>query len=201
MPVLPGFNISSTTSSSEASALTLAPPKLMVIGSAAVDITAHSALPSTASEHSTSPGSISLSLGGVARNVAEAAHRIVSSSPTHLDTVQLVSAVGDDSFGRLLKEETSRIGMRIDGLVDVQAATAVCNLVLDAQGALVGGVADMGIVDKLDASNLVKKIDQDKPILVALDGNLSERTLTEIVKSCVRTYTPVYLWVYHFTAV
>jgi pseudouridine-5'-phosphate glycosidase/pseudouridine kinase len=124
-------------------------PKLMVIGSAAVDITAQSTLPSTTSAHSTSPGGVSLSLGGVGRNVAEAAHRMLSSTSGLRDPVQLVSAVGDDAFGRLLKEEMGRMGMRLDGLIEAGTSTAVCNLVLDAEGALIGGVADMGIVEQL----------------------------------------------------
>jgi pseudouridine-5'-phosphate glycosidase/pseudouridine kinase len=122
----------------------------MVFGSAAVDITAQSALPSDRSAQSTSPGSVSLSLGGVGRNIAEAAHRVLSSVHRSQDAVQLVSTVGDDAFGRLLKEEMAQMSMRLDGLVDVDARTAVCNLVLDAEGALVSGVADMGIVEQLD---------------------------------------------------
>jgi pseudouridine-5'-phosphate glycosidase/pseudouridine kinase len=122
----------------------------MVFGSAAVDITAQSALPSDRSAQSTSPGSVSLSLGGVGRNIAEAAHRILSPVHGSQDAVQLGSTVGDDAFGRLLKEEMARMSMRLDGLVDVDARTAVCNLVLDAEGALVSGVADMGIVEQVD---------------------------------------------------
>jgi pseudouridylate synthase / pseudouridine kinase len=126
----------------------------MVIGSAAIDITAQSALPSSASEHSTSPGSVSLSLGGVGRNMAEAAHRVLSLAPGNQDSVQLVSAIGDDAFGRLLKEEIARMKMRLDGFIKAEARTAVCNLVLDTEGALVGGVADMDVIEKVDGTEV-----------------------------------------------
>jgi pseudouridylate synthase / pseudouridine kinase len=114
-----------------------------------VDITARAA-PSTSAlgAHSTSPGNVGLSLGGVARNVAEAAHRLLAQP----DSVQLVTAAGSDSFGRLLEDETSRLGMRVDGFIRVPAArTAVCNMILDDRGSLVSGVADMDVVDGLES--------------------------------------------------
>lgn len=68
----------------------------------------------------------------------------------------LVSAVGKDSFGRLLVDEMGRMGMRTDGLLTAgqsenqaeadDGRTAVCNMVLDGKGGLVGGVADMDII-------------------------------------------------------
>ena len=62
----------------------------------------------------------------------------------------LVSPVGDDAFGRLLVEETNRLGMRTDGLMPVDShRSAVCNMVLDGTGNLIGGVADMGIIESL----------------------------------------------------
>jgi pseudouridine-5'-phosphate glycosidase/pseudouridine kinase len=131
-------------------------PKLMVIGSAAVDITAHSSSTALSTAQSTSPGSITLSLGGVARNMAEAAHRILPPSLAVSGAVQLVTALGDDSFGRLLRDETKRMGMRVDGLMDADPdhRTAVCNLVLDSAGALVGGVADMDVVNMLNGKQV-----------------------------------------------
>lgn len=124
----------------------------MVLGSAAVDITSQ-ARDGNASlgTHSTSPGTITTSLGGVGRNIAEAAHRILaSSSPSHAQSTLLVSPVGDDAFGRLLTEETGRLGMRTDGLILVNKhRSAVCNMVLDGAGNLIGGVADMDIIESL----------------------------------------------------
>lgn len=59
------------------------PTKLAVIGSAAVDITANAVLANSTclGRHSTTPGTVSLTLGGVARNIAEAAHRVLASIP------------------------------------------------------------------------------------------------------------------------
>ena len=123
----------------------------MVIGSAAVDIiskaNAVSDTDDSRGRHSTSPGTVGLHLGGVGRNVAEAAHRISTSKfRVQPSATILVSSVGDDSLGRLLLEETRMMGMRTDGIVTTHQRSAVCNMVLDGSGNLVGGVADMDSV-------------------------------------------------------
>lgn len=134
--------------------LTVAKEKaeLVVIGSAAVDITsqAREVDPSLAT-HSTVPGAVTVSLGGVGRNVAEAAHRVLSGSEQPSRASVLLSPVGEDAFGRLLVEETERLGMRTDGLLPLQThRSAVCNMVLDGMGNLMSGVADMDVILSLD---------------------------------------------------
>ncbi|KAI0048368.1 indigoidine synthase A-like protein [Auriscalpium vulgare] len=167
------------------------PASLAVIGSAAVDITAQAAtLHHTSAEsglHSTSPGSVSLTLGGVGRNVAEAAHRIISAQTPDLSSATLlISSIGDDSFGRLLTEESGRINMRIDGLMrDPSQRSAVCNMVVDAAGALIGGVADMDIIRTLDENKVLDQLKRHVPGLVALDANLAPATLKSVVQYCI----------------
>jgi pseudouridine-5'-phosphate glycosidase/pseudouridine kinase len=160
--------------------------------------------PST-SVHSTTPGVVSLSLGGVGRNIAEACHRIISTrSPVLQSATMLVSLVGNDPFGKLLREETQQLGMRVDGLVESDKRSAVCNIVLDSVGGLIGGVADMDIIHSLDsrtvrgsncncnvlscdkgvANQVLEQIEKHRPGLVALDGNLSEDTIRAVVKHC-----------------
>lgn len=104
----------------------------------------------THSLHSTTPGSVSLSPGGVGRNIAEATHRILSKN-SGSDVPVLVSLVGEDILGRVLRDELSRIGMRTDGLIlDPGKASAACNMVMDAGGGLIAGVADMHIIESLE---------------------------------------------------
>ncbi|KAA1471543.1 indigoidine synthase A-like protein [Dentipellis sp. KUC8613] len=174
------------------------PAKLMVIGSAAVDITART-IPSTGSDldrglHSTSPGSVSLCLGGVGRNMAEAAHRIlVSQSPSLASAVSLVSSVGNDSFGRLLVDETRQMGMRTDGIATVDShRSAVCNMVLDGSGNLIGGVADMDVIKSLDKEKVLEQIKRRSPALVALDANISGDLMSAVVKHCVSNNIPTF---------
>lgn len=121
----------------------------MVIGCAAVDITAKLEQAHDVSLKSTHPGRLSLTLGGVGRNIAEAAHRVLSGSKKHADSILLLAPVGDDVFGKLVVDLTRSVGMRTDGLLSVPGRrSAVCNLLLDAQGDLQSGVADMDLPQK-----------------------------------------------------
>ncbi|KAI0068248.1 indigoidine synthase A-like protein [Artomyces pyxidatus] len=169
----------------------LPPATLVVVGSAAVDITARAITPPgsepTRGLNSTSPGNVSLTLGGVGRNMAEAAHRVLTSHSTEFShATLLISSVGEDSFGRLLVEEMARMGMRNDGITRNDAQrSAVCNMVVDAAGNLIGGVADMDIVRSFEVGKALQQIQKHTPRLVALDANLSPDTIKPLIKLCV----------------
>ncbi|PIL31886.1 hypothetical protein GSI_06590 [Ganoderma sinense ZZ0214-1] len=139
----------------------LSPATLIVVGSAAVDITARAdpvpgGTRSNNNLHTTTPGVVSLTSGGVGRNVAEAACRILTSYSKDLaNSAMLVSPIGKDAFGQLLMSESERIGMRTDGFIQVEdARTAVCNMVLDCAGGLTSGVADMDVIRTLNATKV-----------------------------------------------
>jgi len=129
------------------------------VGAAAVDVTSQpektSPAESSLGTHSTSPGQVVFSSGGVARNMAEAAHRILSTSVApQPHSVLLVSPLGNDPFAGLISEDARRLGMRTDGFLsesDPNQRSAVCNLHLDSGGDLITGVADMSIVQTLGA--------------------------------------------------
>ena len=54
-------------------------------------------------------------------------------------------------MGGVLRNELSLIGMRTDGLILAPGGTsAVCNMVLDTEGGLITGVADMDIIESLE---------------------------------------------------
>ncbi|KAG6856639.1 hypothetical protein H0H87_002229 [Tephrocybe sp. NHM501043] len=159
---------------------------LIVIGSSAVDISAQALGDNKVlTARSTAPGHVSLSLGGVARNIAEASHRLLSASGAipRLTPV-LVSPIGDDAFGRLLIKETTELGMRVDGFVQSSKPTAVCNMVIDSNGDLIGGIADMDIVKALKTGTVIPHIERHKPRFVAVDGNLSPETIKGVVGRC-----------------
>lgn len=120
--------------------------RVIVAGCAAVDITSQARLLTKPDQKSTYPGKVSLSLGGVARNIAEATHRIMSGSTGNDAATLLVAPVGDDVFGKLIKTLTESLGMRTDGLVPIEGRqSAVCNLLLDSHGDLECGVSDMDL--------------------------------------------------------
>ncbi|KAF7793341.1 hypothetical protein EIP86_004453 [Pleurotus ostreatoroseus] len=188
MPQMPTGNVDAptTTQPVQETAKQDITGKLMIIGSASADITAR-AHSDTSLEQSTVPGTVSVTLGGVGRNIAEAAHRVLSSSlPQSSRETVLVAPVGDDLFGSLVIDGTEKLGMRSDGIVRVDGArSAVCNMVLNSAGNLVGGVADMNIAYELDPAEAVNAVKKFRPKLVAVDGNLSEDVLGSIVRACL----------------
>ena len=118
-----------------------------------MDITAQERPDITANigKHSTVPGHVRISSGGVGRNIAEAAHRILQARSSTFSSI-LVSPIGKDAFGQILSRELSEFGMRTDGLLMLEhEESAVCNMVLDSQGGLIGGVADMDINGRVTA--------------------------------------------------
>lgn len=167
---------------------------LIVVGCAAVDITSQPLTDLDLGHQSTSPGKVSISLGGVGRNIAEAAHRVLSSYGSEFSTATLlVSPVGDDSFGRLLSEETRMLGMRTDGLIPVHGGrSSVCSLLLERSGGLRAGVADMDLIRNMDGHLAREIILAHKPKLLAVDGNLSPETLKVVVSECLRNGVDVF---------
>ncbi|KAK7059005.1 hypothetical protein VNI00_001629 [Paramarasmius palmivorus] len=161
------------------------PPKVIVTGASAVDVTSQSSTGTDTSLriHSTVPGKISLTLGGVARNIAEAAHRVSQNK----DSVMLLSPIADDLLGDFVRRETRKLGMRLDGLTVGAGATAACNMILDADGNLMTGIANMDIIQDFTARSVNSIIGKHRPSMVALDGNMTDDAIAEIVDSCHTT--------------
>ena len=131
----------------------LPPAKLAVIGIAAVDIIAKAETASSGNVlRTTATGVVRNSLGGVGRNVAEAAHR---SLPTPNSDVLLVSPVGQDQFATHIRGTMDNIGMRTDGLIQMtEGRTPVVSMVLLGDGSLLSGVADVAIEDKISSKEV-----------------------------------------------
>ena len=128
---------------------------VVVVGCAAVDITSQAKAPMKPDQKSTYPGKVTLSLGGVARNIAEATHRVLSGSNGAGAATLLVAPIGDDEFGKLISTMTQSLGMRTDGLVSVEGQqSAICNLFLDSHGDLQIGTSDMDLPHACEADQV-----------------------------------------------
>lgn len=141
------------------------PPELLVVGGAAVDITAQSPLiidedgADDETVGTTVPGRVRVNAGGVARNMAEAAHRLGAS-------VQLATCFNpQDSYGTVLTQDFDRLQLPVHNF-DGAPRTAVGSLVLDRDGSLVRGVADMDdTFDAVSATAVSRFIDLSKTLL------------------------------------
>ncbi|KAF8760898.1 Indigoidine synthase A protein [Rhizoctonia solani] len=164
---------------------------LVVIGAAAMDITAQPSVSSISGTHSTSPGVVHMSPGGVARNVAEAAHRVLQvllpASKFDSERPLLISPVGQDAFATALTYETESRGMRSDGLLRFSSPsvrTSVCNMFLDAKGDLQMGVADFNSITGIEGglNKVLERLEAAAPKIVAIDGNESSSTISSIIE-------------------
>ncbi|KAE8269873.1 hypothetical protein A4X09_0g2470 [Tilletia walkeri] len=178
-----------------------APISILVVGCAAVDISARARdafiSQSTATTH---PGQISLSPGGVARNIAEAASRLSSASSQDPSTsiVKLIAPIADDAFGTFLLDEAESAGMRQDGFYIVKRPsaaagkqehsgdeqlvprTAVCSLSLNSEGNLLHGIADF------DATLIPHKTDSPSNAVTTNKVGIPQH-FAEHLRECLRS--------------
>lgn len=165
-----------------------------MFGAAAVDVTSQTRSAGSSSKlaATTYPGRVSVTLGGVARNMAETATRILSPfhSTKSLSPVKLISPHGVDDFGLLLRTGMQQAGMRTDGLfaVDGDQRTAVCSLMLDDSGDLISGVADMDIgqtaLYPATYGDLTSLLEEERPKIVVFDGNIGSSQANELLSAC-----------------
>lgn len=126
---------------------------------------------------STSPGKITLTAGGVGRNIAEAAHRILSVGPDpRPDATLLVSPIGDDLLADHFRAEARKLKMRTDGFISVAGSrTATCNMFLDNVGSLLGGIADMDIIAEISREQVSYNIREKSHLLLTTEDRAKNR--------------------------
>lgn len=145
-------------------------PAVVCIGGANVDIQGRSTR--SLRDGESNPGTISVSAGGVARNVAE--HLVRGGVPC-----RLISAIGTDTNGRFLRDQIATAGLDSGDLLVVEGAVTPTYLsVLDKRGELAVAVNDMRVMDLLDAIVLSKRraLLEEARLLLA-DTNLSVEAL------------------------
>lgn len=121
--------------------------EIIVIGGANVDIKGRAqslVLPGTSN-----PGRVTISPGGVGRNVAENLARL------DVD-VALVSMVGDDANGQLVRAATAKCGVDVSMIGTGSAPTGTYLAVLDGDGEMVTAVNDMRVIDGLSPGFLAQ---------------------------------------------
>ena len=118
------------------------------------------------------PGRISLSYGGVGRNITENIARIGGD-------VAMVSVIGEDQMGRGAKEELQELGVDVSGVEILAGRNSAMYLsILNEDKDMELAISDMDIVNVITP----RFLDKHRELLlgskaVALDTNLSEETL------------------------
>ena len=150
---------------------------VLVIGGANIDVKAKTLAPHV--PRTSNPGAVSIKAGGVARNIAHNLARL------NVKTT-LLSVIGNDSFGQMLIQETSKAGVNTSAIIRSNQTTGTYVAVLDEAGELITAVSDMDLLSLL-TSRIIK---QNKDLIMAnkhiiSDCNLSEETLNEIALMAV----------------
>ncbi len=160
---------------------------VLVIGGANLDVLARSTAALQA--RTSNPGTTVRTYGGVARNVAENLARLGTAT-------RLLLAVGDDTAGQELLARTRFAGVQTVR-VPWQGPTGTYTAILDADGALVAGVADMAATaaiapEHVDDALAGGALSGDTDWLV-LDGNLPTATLAHALRVAGARRIPVVL--------
>ncbi len=157
----------------------------VVVGGAAMDLKARSTAP--ARLHTSNPGTLTQTAGGVGRNIAEGLARLGS-------RVHLVAAVGDDLAGEDLLARTARAGVRLDHVVRGPHPTGSYLALLDADGELLAGVADLAATDALTVGQLTGARDLIAGAgVVVLDGNLPPAVVVWVLTLAAGARVPAVL--------
>jgi pseudouridine kinase len=134
--------------------------------------------------HTSNPGTTTHTPGGVARNVAENLARL--GTPT-----RAVVAVGDDPAGAEVLARTEAAGVETIA-VEWSGPTGTYTALLDHDGSLLAGVADMAATAAITPEQLPPGLVADADWLV-LDGNLPTATLAHALRLADEAGVPVVL--------
>ena len=149
----------------------------VVVGGVNVDIGGRSFAPLV--EADSNPGRVSVSLGGVGRNIAH------NMSLLGLD-VRLLTAYGDDFHGERVAASCSELGIDLSHALRVSGGTTSTYLYLtDPAGEMALAVSDMSICGKITPAYLAANLQilQNSQVVVA-DTNIPAESLRYLAENC-----------------
>jgi len=157
---------------------------VLVIGSAGLDLVGRAEIKLKLG--TSNPGKLRVSMGGVARNVAENLARLGTD-------VILITAVGADEQGSQLLEQTAAAGVNIEHCLVVQDQTTGTYLaILNPDGNLHLGMDDMRLTASIHPEYLRERRELFKQAsAVFIDANLPENTLRTAVSIAHRSRVPL----------
>ncbi len=159
---------------------------VFVVGGINCDITG--AVTAAVQPGTSNPGRVTLSAGGVARNVAENLARLGTE-------VVLFGAVGTDPLSRWVLERTRESGVDTGGVIRRRTHLPGMYVSVLGAGELESAVADMTATETLRPADVVRRLDaaavSAPPGMVILDTNLVTGTLQAAMDWAARRQIPV----------
>ena len=140
------------------------------VGGANMDIQGFSGAPINMRD--SNPGTIRFCAGGVGRNIAENLAWLGA-------RVRMISAVGDDPFGKNILDSCLAAGVDISGIEVIPGRSSSAYLVLtDSDGDMLAAVSDMHIIKEMGKAFILRhKEALDSADALVLDPNLSAESL------------------------
>ena len=158
---------------------------VVVIGGANIDLRGRP-VGEVLERHTSNPGKINVSSGGVGRNIA---HNLALLNVP----VTLLSAVGDDGEGIRILEETGKDGVMMEQMIiSGEHPTGIYLAILDEKGEMEVAVSDMQILEEITVEYLRSKaylIKESK--IVVMDTNISEQSIDYVVDLCNQVKVPI----------
>ena len=149
----------------------------VVVGGVNVDIGGRSFAPLIAAD--SNPGRVSVSLGGVGRNIA---HNLCLMGAD----VRLLTAYGDDLHGQQVASSCASLGIDLSRALKVSGGTTSTYLYLtDEHGEMALAVSDMSICEKITPEYLAENLGllQNAQVVVA-DANIPRESLEWLAQNC-----------------
>ena len=123
------------------------------------------------------PGRVTLSPGGVGRNIAENLRRLGRE-------VSLITVLGGDAYAEMIREDCRNIGIDLRcSITDPMGRTSTYLCLNERNGDLHAAVADMAICEELTPEKLEAALPEiNRGEFLIADANLPERTLEWIAE-------------------
>ena len=149
----------------------------VVVGGVNVDIGGRSQKKLVAAD--SNPGKVSISLGGVGRNIA---HNMTLMGVD----VKMLTAMGEDVYGARIAESCRSLGIDASRALRVaDCATSTYLYIADEEGEMALALSDMEVCDRITPSYLSANLQvlQNARVIVA-DTNIPAETLVYLAENC-----------------
>lgn len=160
--------------------------RICIIGGANVDICGASLKPLR--DYDSNPGTISVSFGGVGRNIAQVCALLS-------ENVWFVTCFSDDAYGKMMREDCEKLGMNTSlSTVTNEYPTSMYMAVLDENHDMHIGMSDMRILNTMDEKMLSRVMAELHPDdIIIMDANLAPECIRYILNHapCMIAADPV----------
>ena len=158
--------------------------ELVGIGGACIDLN-HRSFSSLVQKDS-NPGEISLSAGGVMRNICENAAKLGVSTT-------FVAALGNDIFAKSIEQSCMDASIDISHMIYKDAPSSIYVSLLDDKGDMAIACSDMRISSFITEEDLQQRVDVIAKAKVAcIDGNLTAEAIACAATICNQQGVPVF---------